>query len=274
MAFSVPPQVKYISAAPVANRRSPFLVDREIIANSVAGTTLYGAKHPGTLTAAQYAVFAQAISGNKAFKLPTAIRTILQVTGGAVTAAQQLELVALVDGVPALHARGDAVAAAGAFVAGAGGGTAVADATLSVKGTTAANIAAGATSLSIASSGADTQTILVGDIISITGDATVYRATATSTALNGTTEVLLPITPPLQAAVIAGTAVAVATSDDRTILFGTAPALGAKIEIFSIIATDIVTLTGGAMTAGRDYEIPCYDFMHTAGNVSIQVVAA
>ncbi len=274
MAFSVPAQVKYISAAPVANRRSPFLVDREIIANSVAGTTLYGAKHPGTLSTTKYASFRQTISGNKAFKLPTAVTAPLQTVSGAVAAADQLRNVALVDGVASLHARADQVAAAGAFVYGAGGGTAVADATLIVKGTTAANIAAGATSLSIASTGALTTTILVGDIITITGDPTVYRATATTTSMNGTTEVLLPITPPLQQAVVASTVIAVATSDDITAIFGTAPAVGALVELFVLASTDIVTLTGGAMTAGRDYEIPCYDFMHSAGNVSIQVVAA
>lgn len=269
MPFSVPPQVKYISAAPIANRRSPFLVDKMIAITSLAGTTLYGAKHPGTLSTTKYASFKQTISGNKAFALATAVNAPLQTTGGAVAAADQLRTVVLVDGVPLIHSRDDQVAAAGSFVVGAGGGTAVADATLSIKGTTAAALLAGSTNMSIASSGADTLTILVGDKLTITGDATVYRATATTTSLNGTTEVLLAITPPLQQAVLAGAVVTIATSDDKTILNVTAPAVGALVEVFVLDAADIVTVTGGALTAGREYEAGCLDFMHSAGNVSI-----
>lgn len=250
---------------------SPFLRGQPLRLTSVTGTpTVYAANHPGTDSTTAYARFKQTISGNKAFKLPSGFTAPTQ-TSGAVSAANQLKTVVLVDGVPVPHTNDAAVAAASSFCIGMGGGTAVADATVIVKGTTAANIAAGATSLSIASTGADTQTILVGDIITIAGDSTVYRATATSTALNGTTEVLLPITPPLQAACTASTVITVATSDDRTILFASAPAVGAKIEVIGReVSGDIVTLTGGAMTAGQTYEVAGYDFVHTSGNVDFQ----
>lgn len=265
---------KYVSAAPVVNVITPFLVDQPVKYFSTAGTTIYGANHPGSGSTTKYARFYQSVTGNKAFSTPTANTAPLQ-TSGAVAAADQLRSIVLtyaaLNAVPTIvkHSDDSAVAAASSFCIGVGGGTAVADATLIVKGTTAANILAGATSLSIASTGADTQTILVGDIITIAGDATTYRATATTASLNGTTEVLLAITPPLQATTVAGTVITCATSDDRTVLFATAPAVGTYVEVLTLAAADITTISGGALTAGRDYVASCFSFMHSAGNVSV-----
>lgn len=261
--FSSPARAKALLAAtPVYNQLSPFLVDNPVLLVCNAGGSVYGANHPGVRSTTKYAKFKQTITGNKAFSLPTGVTAPLQTVSGALADADQLRVVALVNGVISKGARADQVAAAGTFVVGSGGGTAVADATVIVKGTTAANIAAGATSLSVASTGSDTQTIIVGDLITIAGDSTVYRATATSTALNGTTEVLLPITPPLQAATTASTVITVATSDDRTVIFGTAPALNVTVEVFVLASTDITTISGGALTAARIYETPCFTFMH------------
>ncbi len=264
-------QVQNVNAAVKRFSISPFLKGQPVRLTSVTGTpTVYAANHPGTDATTAYARFKQTVTGNKAFKLPTAMTAPTQ-TSGAVSAANQLKTVVLKNGVAVKHTDDSLVAAASCFCIGVGGGTAVADATLIVKGTTAANIAAGATSLSIASTGADTQTILVGDLITIAGDATVYRATATTTSLNGTTEVLLPITPPLQAATTASTVITCATSDDRTILFATAPTVGDVIEVIGReVSGDIVTLTGGAMVAGETYEVASYDFVHTSGNVDFQ----
>jgi hypothetical protein len=58
----------------------------------------------------------------------------------------------------------------------------------------------------------------------------------------------------------------VTTSDDRTILFATAPSVGEIVEVIGReVSGDIVTLTGGAMTAGRTYEVAGYDFVHDLG---------
>ncbi len=263
-------QIMNVNAAVKRMNVSPFLKGNTVLLRSIAGTTVYAANHPGTDSTTAYAKFKQTISGNKAFKLPTAMTAPTQ-TSGAVSAANQLKTIVLVNGVPVPHTDDSAVAAASSFCIGVGGGTAVADATVIVKGTTAANIAAGATELSLASTGADTQTILVGDIIGIAGDSTVYRCTETSQALNGTTEVLLAITPPLQAACTASTVVTVTTSDDRTILLATAPAVGSIVEVIGReVSGDIVTLTSGALTANRPYEVQCYDFVHTAGIADFQ----
>lgn len=261
--YSSPVRAKALLAAtPVVNQVSPFNVDDPIRLVCDAGGSVYGANHPGVTSTTKYATWKQTISGNKAFVLPSTTTAPAQTTGGALSDANQLRVVALVAGVISKGARADQVAAAGTFVVGSGGGTAVADATIVTKGTTAANLLAGATSVSLASTGALTTTVIVGDKITIAGDSTVYRATATSTAFNGTTEVLFPITPPLQQTSLAGAVVTIATSDDRTLIFGTAPTVGNIVEAMVLDAGDVTTISGGALTAARIYESPCFSFMH------------
>jgi hypothetical protein len=117
---------------------SPFLKGNALRLTSVTGTpTVYAANHPGTDSTTAYAKFKQTISGNKAFKLPTAMTAPTQ-TNGAVASADQLRTIVLKSGVPVVHTNDAAVAAASSFCIGMGGGTAVADATVIVKGTTAA----------------------------------------------------------------------------------------------------------------------------------------
>lgn len=247
----------------------PFNPGCHFYANSTAGTTMYSCDHPGDQSATKYARFQQTLSGNKAFELPSGVNAPQNTTGGALSDANQLRVIGLVNGVPTTtpRTRGDQVAAAGGFVVGAGGGTAVADATLSIKGTTAAALLVGSTQMSIASSGADTQTILVGDRITVAGDPTTYYATATTATLNGTTEVLVSITPPLQVAKVAAQAVTITAATGKTILLGTAPGVGAKVEVLVMDAADISTVTGGAMTANREYELAGQQFYFTSGIV-------
>lgn len=257
------------AAAPTKLRAHPFLKGCPAGASSAGAATLYGVNHPGDGSTTKYARWTQTISGNKAFVLPSAVTAPLQSTS-AITAAQQLRVIVMVDGVTKVFGDCDTTPASGGFNVPVGGGTAVADATVIVKGTTAANIALGATSLSVASTGADTQTILIGDQLTIAGDSTIYYCTEASQALNGTTEVLVDITPPLQAAATASAVITVTTSDDRTILLNSAPAVGAKIEALVMDAADITQLTGGTMTATREYEIAVYDFM-CAGVADVQI---
>ena len=261
--FSDPARVQALLAAtPTLNNRYPFLVGSPVYLESGAGATVYGVNHPGAHDTEKFAVWKQTISGNKAFVLPSAVNAPAQTTGGAVADADQLRSVVLVDKVIKKHSRDDQVAASGCFVWGAGGGTAAGESTLEVKGTTAANIAAGATSLSVAdNTGANTKTFLVGDMIEIAGDDTVYYVTETSQALNGTTEVLVDITPPLQQAAVAGTLITCTASTDRVLILNAAPAVGAEVEAWVLDSGDVATLTGGALTAERIYDEACYSAM-------------
>ncbi len=265
------PRLKYVTANNVRCNMSPFNLGAAIRAVSLAGTTLYSVNHPGTRTAAKYQSFKQTISGNKHFLLGSGVTAPQNTVSGALSAANQLRVVVAVDGVlPAgVRARGDQVAPTHAFIVAAGGGTAVADATLIVKGTTAANIALGATALSAASTGALTTTALVGDKIEIEGDATDYFVTETSQAFNGTTEVLISITPPLQKAATAGLVITLTAADGQGIILADAPAVGAEVEVWVNASTDITTETGGAMTAGREYQLSCASVYHSAGNVNL-----
>lgn len=268
--FSDPAQLKFISAEVVLNNKTPFLVGQPVNIESTAGTSLYGINHPGDQSTTKFARFKQLVSGNKVFTLPTAVNAPQTTTGGALSAANQLRAVVTVDDVPTLRARSDQVAAAGGSLVGAaGGGTAVGDATISIKGTTAAALLVGSTQLSLASSGALTTTVIVGDKITVAGDSQVYTVTETSQAFNGTTEVLVDVTPPLVVAKVAAQAVTIAAGSDRTVLLGTAPAVGAIVDVLVMDSADVITETGGAMTAGRQYATDCKSFYHTAGTVNL-----
>jgi hypothetical protein len=248
------------------NNALPFIKGNALSYQSPGAAVMYGVNSPGSGSATKYQRFQQTLTGNKHFLLSSGINTPQNTTGGALSDLNQLRVVALVnDAVTAAgRARGDQVVPTNAFIVAAGGGTAVADATLSIKGTTASALLVGSTSMSIASSGADTQTILVGDRITVatspgTADATVYYATATSTALNGTTEVLVPITPPLQVAKVATQVVTIAAASGKGIIFNQTIAVGSKVEVWVNDAADITQITGGTFTANIDYQAACFD---------------
>lgn len=265
--FSDPAQLVYISNGFHYNRRTPFLVGQPVAIDSVAGTTLYGINHPGDASTTKFARFKQTISGNKAFALPSAVNTPQNTTGGALSAANQLRVVVLVEDVPILRARGDQVAAAGTSIVGAGGGTAAGETGLVVDGAHAAGVSA----VTFEDDGANTETVLVGDKIEFSGanSAIDYFATATTTSLNGTTGVSFAITPPLQYALAGGETVTVTAADGKTILLGTAPALNETVEVLVMDSGDVITETGGAMTAGRVYETDCKSVFYTVGNVNL-----
>jgi hypothetical protein len=224
--FADPAQLVYITNGFRLNKKTPFLVGQPVAIDSVAGTTMYGTNHPGNLDDAKFATFKQTISGNKAFALPSAADTPQNTTGGALSAANQLRVVVLVEDVPTLRARGDEVAAAGTAIVAAGGGTAAGESGLVVDGVHAA----GVTAVLIEDDAANTETILVGDKIEFSGanSAIDYFATATTTSLNGTTSVSVAITPPLVYALAGAETVTVTAADGKTIILGTAPALNAN----------------------------------------------
>jgi hypothetical protein len=113
--------------------------------------------------------------------------------------------------------------------------------------------------MSIASSGADTNTILVGDRITVAGDPTVYYATATTISLNGTTEINVAITPPLQVAKVAAQVVTITAATGKTAIFADAAGVGQEVEVWINDATDIATVQVHA--ASREYQILAYDAM-------------
>ena len=276
--------IKSVTATAVTlNTTSPFQVGNHITLRSIAGATLYGANSPANSNTAKFASFKQSISGNKAFTLPTAVNVPQNTVGGALALSNQLRVVAMFTGLGGptaakFRARGDQVAPALGFVVAYGGGTAVADATLSIKGTTAANLLVGSTLMSIASSGVDTNTILVGDQLTVaTGagaaDSQIYTATATTISLNGTTEINVAITPPLQVAKTAGQVVTITsggTTSAKTLVFNEAPGVGQNVDVWVLDAADVITVTGGALTANQPYDDVAYNvFVASANTVDL-----
>lgn len=251
---------------------TPFQVGNRIMAESTAGATLYGANSPAQSNLAKYAAFKQTISGNKAFVLGSAANVPQNTTGGALSLANQLRVGGVFGGVAKFRARGDQVAPAGGFIVAAGGGTAAGQADLSTQNSTA--YAVGVTSVNIKEA-SGTNTILVGDKINFAGDTTDYFATATTVTLDGT-GVATAITPPLQVAIPStggGTVVTVTSAggaSSKTIIFAEAPSVGQIVEVWILDATDVVTVTGGALTAGRNYDIESYNmFVCDSNNVDI-----
>lgn len=256
-------QVKAITATAVTlNSGTPFVAGNHVLGQSAAGCTLYGVYKPRNDLLTKYAAFRQSISGNKAFTLSSSANTPQNTTGGALSLANQLRVVGVVAGTAKLRARGDQVAPASGFVVAAGGGTAAGQADLSTKAATA--YAVGVTSVEIRET-SGTGTILVGDKINFAGDTTDYFATATTVTLDAT-GVATAITPPLQVAIAASVAVTVTAAGGKTLIFAEAPSVGQDVEIWINDAADIVSVAGGAMTAGRPYDLIVYDAMIADSN--------
>lgn len=256
-----------VASQPILSTGTPFISGAHITGFSPGTPTLFGANRPANSVLTKYRMFRQTLAGNKAFDLTSSVTAPQNTTGGALSDANQLRVVGifspLITPVIKKRARGDNAAPANGFVIAAGGGSANADATLSIKGTTAAALLVGSTQMSIASSGADTNTILVGDTITVAGDTTVYYATATSTALNATAEVLVSITPPLQVAKVAAQVVTVATASGRVAIFNEIPGVGTDVEVWVNDAADVVTVQ--AFAASTHYDLISYDtFVGTA----------
>lgn len=273
--MAVAPLLKYIAAASLArNNVFPFTPDQYVKYLSPGAAVVYGVNRQGTATEAKYKRFKQTIAGNKHFLLGSNQNTPQNTTGGALSSANQLRVTLLVDDAvtASLRARGDQVAPAGGFIVGAGGGTAAGDATLIVKGTTAANLLAGSTLLSLASTGANTKTLLPGDKINVAGDSTDYFVTGSGTlTLNGTTEINVGITPPIQVAQTANAVVTVTAASGKGILVDTAPAVGKTVEVFINDAADITQVTGGAFTANRGYQAKLHDITFVDSTAAVNV---
>jgi hypothetical protein len=254
--------VTLTAAEPIRLAMTPFIAGAKVKLSAAATPTVYGVYSPARSSLTKYQSFKQTISGNKHFLLNSAIATPQNTTGGALSDANQLRVVTQVNRVLKKRARGDQVAPASGSIVAAGGGTAAGDATYTVKGTTTANLAVGSVLLSAASSGANTKTILPGDSFTIAGDTTTYYATGGGTlTFNGTTEINIGITPPLQVAQTAGLAITVAAASGKGIMLAEAPAVSSIVETWVLEAADITTLTGGALVAARPYEIDCRDVM-------------
>lgn len=251
-------KIKTLAAAtPVFNEyRAPFSSDERILAFSSAGSVVYGVNHPGR-NSTKYAKFRQNVTGNRHFLLDSTKDTPYSLSGGAIATADLLRVVVLVGTVTFTlkkMARGDQAVPAGGAVVARGGGTAAGDATYTVSGANAA----GATSVNLVSSGANTKTVLIGDAITI--GTNTYYATAASTAFNGTTPVAFAITPPLQAALVGGEAITVAVASQKGIMLDTAPSLYGEVRVWAVAASDVVNV-GGTLTAGQHYDVLAKDAM-------------
>jgi|GEM_PF-4175862 len=257
--------IKTLTAAlPVYNTKLPFSPGNRLLAFSPSTPVLYGVNSPAQSNRAKYGSFRQTIAGNRVFTLDAAANAPQNTTGGALSDANQLRVVGFVGNDSAglgvrKRARGDQVAPTSGFIVGAGGGTAVADATISIKGTTAANLLVGSTLLSIASSGALTTTILVGDRLTVAGDSTVYTATATTISFDGTTEINVAINPPLQVVKVAAQAVTIAAADARAVIFAETIAVGSRVDIWVMDAADVIAIA--TLVASTNTEVVAYDVM-------------
>jgi hypothetical protein len=275
------PIVKFVNGAVLYQNATPFIPGAHVNYNSAAGTTLYGANDIGeagssgaTAGQNQVQVFKQTISGNTAFELPSAstFLTPQNTTGGALSDLNQLR-VTLINETPFAtvstftRIRGDNAPAANQFVVGAGGGTLAGDATMRVTG----NQAIGATAIIIQSTGANTKTAIIGDKLTFAGDTTQYYVTDALDTANGVTGVTYNITPPLQVAIIAAQVVTFAAPSGKTLFINTAAALavGSVLRATVFASTDVITITGGAMTAGREYDDVVYSYMFTSGACSV-----
>lgn len=261
-------QFKVVSANVLYNDFAPFLVGEPIYVDSLAGTTLYGANHPGDLSTTKFARFRQTVASNFGFELPSAVNTPQNTTGGALSAANQLRVVIMVDAIPRLRMRGDQDPGTSQAAIGAGGGTMIGDTTMVFHAAVAANAV---TSL-IKSSGANVKTLIPGDRMTITEGSLTETVTVTRAfTANGTTQVTLSHTPTVNAYTTAAVLTFVAATGKAVILGASAPSVGAEIEVAVLDASDVVTVgnTGGALTAGQLYQAICPDFVHTAGSVNM-----
>ncbi len=254
---------------PVLNTATPFNVGNHVEARSTAGGLLYGVNSPAQSSLTKHQDFKNTISGNKAFALASSINAPQNTTGGALSTANQLRVVATVAGVLKKRLRGDQVATAGNFIVAAGGGTAAAQGDLSTRAATA--YALGATSVDIRET-SGTNTILVGDKINFAGDTTDYYATATTVTLDAT-GVATAITPPLQVAIAASVAVTVTAANGKTLIFGDTPVLNSLVDVWVNDASDVVTITGGSLVAGQQYDIEAYQAMVAAAATDLSPMA-
>lgn len=245
---------------------SPYQSGNFVESFAVGTPTLYGANRPANSSTTQYALFRQSVTGNRAFELPATSAPIT-----TVTSATQMRVVGIMNSIIKARASGAAVAPASSFIVAAGGGTAVGNATLSIKATTAAALLVGSTQMSIASSGADVTTILVGDRITVAGDTTTYHATATSATMNGTTEVLVSITPPLQIVKVAAQVVTITAATGKTAIFADVASVGQDVEVWILAAADIITIQVHA--ASRKYQVLAYDAMSASSALDLAPLA-
>lgn len=249
------------------NGPAPFLSGQYLNIHSLAGTTLYSAEQASRTTSNYQKFIGDGLT--KAFPV-TAFTA--SVEDSAVTVAYQLYTVATINGTPKIRTRSDTqVAAATNFIVADGGGTAAGETGLTLKNATA--YAVGATAIDIKDSG--THTIKVGNKINLAGDDTDYYCIgdADGTITLDGTGVSINITPPLKVAIASGDsntlAVTVADPSKPVVLFYTAPAANDVVEVFLHTPTEVTTVTGGAMTAGRVYKEKLGSFLHAAGALSV-----
>ena len=71
-------------------------------------------------------------------------------------------------------------------------------------------------------------------------------------------------------AITATQVVTFAAPTGKTLIINAAAALpvGNMLRATVFASTDVITITGGAMTAGREYDDVCYSYMFTSGSAN------
>lgn len=269
--ISNPPQSKALLANAVNfNNQTPYLVGQPVLVDAPVATILYGANSPGDLTVAKAATV-RAAAGQTAFELPAALNVPQNTVGGALAIANQLRVVALVNGsVPLLRVRGDLDPAAGQFAVGAGGGTMTGDATMTLNAATPA----GSTSFAIKSSGANVKTMIIGDRMTITEGGFSEQVTIGRLfTANGVTAVTVFTSPTTVAFTVAAVLTFQAASG-KAVSIGTAAIAGADYSFYILDAADVVTVGAASLNAGQVYDAVTTEFMTSALLVNLRKALA
>lgn len=258
-----------LANVPALTSWTPFITNKRVQLRSTAAANVYGVNSPGNSAPATYQAFKQLVAGNFGFELSASANAPQNTSGGALSAANQLRVVCIVNGgtlgnfgTILTRLRGDQDPTASTFIVGAGGGTLVGDVTMSLN---VALTAGSAVTVAIKSSGANVKTIIPGDRMTITEGTVTETVTLTRQAtMNGTTPVAVSFTPTAFTYTTAAVLTFVAATGKAIVLATTTavPNAGGLIEVWVNAAADIVTFTGGALTANRPYEVVMNTVMH------------
>lgn len=262
---AAPLALRLAANTPTIARQTPFVKGLHCLVSSNAGCNLYGVDSPSPNDSTRYALFKQQVTGNLAFELATAANTPQNTTGGALSDANQLRVIGIIagtnyGGTVLKRLRGDQTPSSGTFAVGAGGGTLVGDTTMVLN----AAIAAGVITSAIKSSGANTKTLIIGDRMTLTeGTATDTVTISANATMNGTTAVAVTHSPTANAYTTAAVLTFVAATG-KAIVINPATSLqaGGTFEVWIQASTDVTTVTGGALTAARVYDVTMNEILH------------
>jgi len=260
-ATSVRPSVKYISeaVAPIYNNSTPITQGTPIFLESEPGSTVYGAEHPGNRDTEKYALTRVTDDTQVLYTIPSN----LTVATTDAADADQLSSILMVNNVPLLRIDGDTAPAAGEWCIPAGGGTGVGASDIEVDDI----FAIGATTIDIrhAAAGTGTETIALGDILTING--VDYTVTQDDFVFDDDTPVSITISPGLAEATAADDAVVITAAPGDTAILGEAQPLKAFLDWIFLETADVTALE--TIAAGEIDQVVATSFMFATAATNV-----